>query len=410
MQDDGGRVASLPVKKILMYSHDTFGLGHIRRTLAIARSLRKVPATVLILTGSPLVGRFKIPRRVDFVRIPGMIKVTNEEYLPLSMKLEATEVLEIRKNIILSAAQAFRPDFFIVDKAPLGLKREVVDTLHWMRDAIPFCTTILGLRDIMDEAQATIEDWQSKGIYEAMEALYDEIWVYGDQSLYDSVKEYRIPEITARKVIFTGYIPRHVPSTLEVKQMRRELGLNEDHQMVLMTTGGGGDGYPVVNTFLKAFEEHEPPHTMRAVIVTGPFLSPTHFREVARRCECLGFKLFRFHRFMESLIGAADVVVSMGGYNTVCEIISQKKPFLIIPRTVPRQEQLIRAEVLCRRGFCEYLHPEHLSPLAVYQKVMQLLTNGTGISAKASEFPFTALEVIRARVSENDKGARVQWA
>lgn len=393
-----------------MYSHDTFGLGHIRRTLAIARSLRKVPATVLILTGSPLVGRFKIPRRVDFVRIPGMIKVTNEEYLPLSMKLEATEVLEIRKNIILSAAQAFRPDFFIVDKAPLGLKREVVDTLHWIRDALPFCTTILGLRDIMDEAQATIEDWQSKGIYEAMEALYDEIWVYGDRSLYDAVREYRIPELTARKVIFTGYIPRHVPSALEVKQMRRELGLNENHQMVLMTTGGGGDGYPVVNTFLRAFEEHEPPQTMKAVMVTGPFLCPTHFKEVARRCESLGFKLFRFHRFMESLIGAADVVVSMGGYNTVCEIISQKKPFLIIPRTVPRQEQLIRAEVLCRRGFCEYLHPEHLSPTAVYQKVIQLLTNGTGISAKASEFPFTALEVIRARVSECDKGARVQWA
>ncbi|MGQ9484923.1 MAG: glycosyltransferase family protein [Desulfosoma sp.] len=403
-------MASLPVKKILMYSHDTFGLGHIRRTLAIARSLRKVPATVLILTGSPLVGRFKIPRRVDFVRIPGMIKMTNEEYLPLSMKLEATEVLEIRKSIILSTAQAFGPDFFIVDKAPLGLKREVVDTLHWMRRSLPSCTTILGLRDIMDGAQATIEDWESKGIYGAMEALYDEIWVYGDQSFYDPVREYRIPEPIARKITFTGYIPRHVPSASEVKQMRRELGMEDHYKMVLMTTGGGGDGYPVVNTFLKAFEENAAPSAMKAVIVTGPFLSPMHFKEVAKRCEALGFQLFRFHRFMEGLIGAADVIVSMGGYNTVCEIISQRKPFLIIPRTVPREEQLIRAEVLCRRGFCEYLHPERLSPTAVYQKVATLLANGTGMAAKALEFPFTALEVIRARVSECHKGAQVQWA
>lgn len=110
--------------KILIYSHDTYGLGHIRRCLAIARSLRNCPANVLILTGSILAGRFKIPSRIDFVRIPGMIKVTNEEYMPLSMKLDAAEVLEIRKRIILATAMAFQPDFFIVDKAPLGLKRK----------------------------------------------------------------------------------------------------------------------------------------------------------------------------------------------------------------------------------------------------------------------------------------------
>jgi len=403
-------VASSAVKKILMYSHDTFGLGHIRRSLAIARALRKVPATVLILTGSPLVGRFKIPRRVDFVRIPGMMKVTNEEYLPLSMKLEATEVVEIRKSIILSTAQAFCPDFFIVDKAPLGLKREVVETLHWMRDRLPTCTTILGLRDIMDGARATIEDWEAKGIYGAMDVLYDEIWVYGDPSFYDPITEYRIPEGIARKVIFTGYIPRHVPSAVDVKSVRHELGLGPEEKMVLMTTGGGGDGYPVVNTFLKAFEEHRAPPSVRVVIVTGPFLSPTHFKDVERRCASLGFHLFRFHRFMERLIGAADVIVSMGGYNTVCEIISQRKPFLIIPRTVPREEQLIRAEVLCRRGFCEYLPPERLSAEAVYRKVEHLLENGTEVASKAGDFPFTALDVIRSRILENRQGARVQWA
>ncbi len=407
--DGGGRVASIPVKKILMYSHDTFGLGHIRRTLAIARALRKVPATVLILTGSPLVGRFKIPRRVDFVRIPGMIKVTNEEYLPLSMKLEATEVLEIRKSIILSTARAFSPDFFIVDKAPLGLKREVVETLHWLREGLPWCTTILGLRDIMDGAQATIEEWETKGIYGAMEALYDEIWVYGDRTFYDPVREYRIPESLARKITFTGYIPRHVPSPSDVNAVRRELGLSSGEKMVLMTAGGGGDGYPVVNTFLKAFEENTPPPSIRVVIVTGPFLSPTHFREVERRCAILGFHLFRFHRFMERLIGAADVIVSMGGYNTVCEIISQRKPFLIIPRSVPREEQLIRAEVLCRRGFCEYLPPDRLSAAAVYRKVCQLLENGVEISSKAQEFPFTALDVIRSRILESSRGAQLPW-
>lgn len=398
-------VALPPITKILMYSHDTFGLGHIRRTLAIARSLRKAPATVLILTGSPLVGRFNIPRRVDFVRIPGMIKVTNEQYLPLSMKLEATEVLEIRKSIILSTAQAFCPDLFVVDKAPLGLKREVVDTLLWIRESHPRCRSILGLRDIMDSASSTIEDWESKGIYEAMESLYDEIWVYGHRDFYDPVKEYGIPEPAARKVTFTGYIPRHVPTEADVAAVRKELSLEAHHKMVLMTTGGGGDGYPVVNTFLKAFETHTVPDGMRAVIVTGPFLSAGHYKDVKRRCEAIGFTILRFHRFMEGLIGAADVVVSMGGYNTVCEIISQRKPFLIIPRTVPREEQLIRAQVLCSKGYCEYLHPDQLTPEAVFQKVMHLLNNGREMSRRAERFPFTALDVIRQRVLENWKEA-----
>ena len=325
--------------KVLMYSHDTYGLGHIRRSLAIARSLRKSPADILILTGSHLVGRFNIPRRVDFVRIPGMIKVTNEQYLPQSMKLEATEVLEIRKSIISATAQVFRPDFFIVDKAPLGLKREVVETLQWLKSDFPSCQSILGLRDVMDSAAATIEDWTSKGIYDAMERLYDEIWVYGCQEFYDHIKEYQIPAQVASKIHFTGYIPRHVPPPEETRRIRRELSIADHERLILITTGGGGDGHPVVETFLAAFDPAHGgiPQGTRAVVVTGPFISPKHYQQVVKRCKELGFITLKFHRFLEGLIGAAQVVVSMGGYNTVCEIVSQRKPFLIVPRRVPRE-------------------------------------------------------------------------
>ena len=107
---------------IVMYSHDTYGLGHIRRTMAIASQLRHLDTNVLILTGSPLAGRFSFPERVDFVRIPGMIKKTNQEYLPMSIKINAGHALDIRKKIIIAAVKAFQPNLFIVDKEPLGLK------------------------------------------------------------------------------------------------------------------------------------------------------------------------------------------------------------------------------------------------------------------------------------------------
>lgn len=394
--------------KILMYSHDTYGLGHIRRCLAIALSLRRCPANILIITGSLLAGRFKIPGRIDFIRIPGMIKVTNEEYLPLSIKIGATEVLEIRKKIILATAKAFKPDFFIVDKAPLGLKREVVETLNWLKSDYPCCTSILGLRDIMDGAAPTVREWRAKGIYEAMDHLYDEIWVYGCRDLYDPITEYRIPPYIASKLHFTGYIPRQVPSTEEVQSLRKSFGIADDERLILVTTGGGGDGQPVVSAFLSAFDPKLGgiPTKTRLVVVTGPFVSKVDYEEISRRCETQGITVFKFYRCMERLIGAAQAVVSMGGYNTVCEVVSQRKPFLIVPRAVPREEQLIRAQVLCRAGYCKYIDPRELTPESLRREVLSLVDNGSTYHHKMISFPFSALDVIRSRIQAHARENR----
>ena len=145
-----------------MYSHDTYGLGHIRRTMAIAGSLRDAKINILILTGSPIPGRFSFPEQIDFVRIPGMIKKTNEEYLPLSIKINPRHALDIRKNIITATCKAFQPHLFIVDKEPLGLKKEILPTLQWLRRSHPNSKTVLGLRDIMDDAQTVRRDWEKK--------------------------------------------------------------------------------------------------------------------------------------------------------------------------------------------------------------------------------------------------------
>jgi len=151
---------------ILMYSHDTYGLGHIRRSMAIASHLLGPRVNILILTGSPIAGRFSFPEQIDFVRIPGMIKRTNEEYLPLSIKINARHALDIRKNIITATVKTFQPQLFIVDKEPLGLKREVLPALQWLRRNRPGTRTILGLRDIMDDAPTTRREWQDKGVYQ----------------------------------------------------------------------------------------------------------------------------------------------------------------------------------------------------------------------------------------------------
>ena len=385
---------------ILMYSHDTYGLGHIRRTLAIASQLRAPNVNILILTGSPIVGRFAFPPQIDFVRVPGMIKMTNEEYLPLSIKINARHALNIRQNIITSTAKAFQPHLFIVDKAPLGLKREILPTLKWINRCHPHARTILGLRDIMDDAESTQRDWEEKGVYDVLEQFYSEIWVYGKQEFYDPIAEYNIPEQTSRKMIFTGYIPRTIPKSGEIREARREQRLNPGEKLVVVTTGGGGDGYAHVDTFLTMLEGWGESPPFRSVIVNGPFMPKKLRMDIFARSKALQIRCYRFYRRMERLIGAADVVVSMGGYNTVCEILSQGKASLIIPREKPRLEQLIRAQVLHQRSLADFIPWQQLNPSLLRDKLLALLENPKPYHRAIKKFEFTGLEVMRQRLAE----------
>lgn len=402
--------------KILMYSHDTYGLGHIRRTLAIASQLRRPNVNILILTGSPIAGRFDFPEQVDFVRIPGMIKKSNDLYLPHSIRIEAQEAMSIRQSLIKATAKAFEPDLFIVDKAPLGLKREVIPALKWLRNTNEVsCRTVLGLRDIMDDARSTIEDWRSKRVYDALEKYYSEIWVYGHREMYDPIREYEIPESISQKMVFTGYLPRK--PLIDGKDLPKEPGGNgmstcgngsngkevAKEKRVLVTTGGGGDGYKLMDVYLRMLETW--PAEYRSVVVTGPFMPTPERRDIAARAKKLGVRYYHFCRQMEQLMASADLVVSMGGYNTVCEILSQRKVSLIVPRETPRLEQLIRAQVLKIKGLADYLAWQELTPDRLRGKIEMLLADPQPYVEAVRSFRFTGLEVMRQRLAAFQAGA-----
>lgn len=384
---------------ILMYSHDTYGLGHIRRTMAIATQLRAPNINILILTGSPIVGRFRFPEQIDFVRIPGMIKKTNEEYMPLSIKINASHALDIRKNIITATAKTFQPHLFIVDKEPLGLKKEVMPTLQWLQRCQRGSRSILGLRDVMDDRETIRSDWQKKGVYEILEKLYSEIWVYGNRELYDPIEEYAIPESISRKMYFTGYIPRQIPTENAVQKLRKEQGLKNGEKLVVVTTGGGGDGYVVMDAYLSMLENETQPLMFKNILITGPFMPKQERKKIFKRAKKLGIRTFHFYRNMEKLLAAADIVVSMGGYNTLCELLSIGKPSLIIPRDTPRQEQLIRARILHRQGLVDYIPLSRCTAQAMREKILALMEKPNIYRDANARFKMTGIEVMRKRLS-----------
>jgi predicted glycosyltransferase len=323
--------------RILVYSHDTFGLGHLRRCRAIAHALveRYKGLSVLILSGSPIIGSFDFRARVDFVRVPGVIKLHNGEYTSLALHIDLEQTLAIRESIIQHTAKSFAPDMLLVDKEPLGLKGEVLPTLAMLKERGTTC--ILGLRDVLDDPQMLQREWDRKNVVPALERYYDEIWIYGLPQIADPLSGIGLSADVRRRMVYTGYLPRSIPQSTEIVSDHVI-----DEPYVLVTTGGGGDGAGLVDWVLRAYERcADLPY--RAVVVLGPFMQPALQKEFLERVACLpNVEALTFDTHLEVLMERAAGVVAMGGYNTFCEILSLDKPAVIVPRTRPRQEQFIR--------------------------------------------------------------------
>jgi predicted glycosyltransferase len=326
-------------KRVLIYSHDSFGLGHLRRCRAIAHSLVDAdPAlSVLILSGSPIIGSFDFRSRVDFVRVPGVIKLRNGEYVSLNLHIDIEETLAMRSSIIRHTADIFDPDMLIVDKEPLGLRGEVRDTLELLQ--CRRATVILGLRDVMDDPEALESEWERKHALPALAEYYDEIWVYGLPQICDPLAGLNLPASVRGKMVYTGYLRR----TANDAVLPPELQPIIEKPFLLVTPGGGGDGDELVDLVLAAYEQN-PDIPLPALIVFGPFMAPEQRVGFAARAARLHkVHAITFSARLEALIARATGVVAMGGYNTFCEILSFDKPALIMPRTAPRLEQHIRA-------------------------------------------------------------------
>ena len=358
-------------KRVLIYSHDSFGLGHLRRCRAIAHSLVEGDnsLSVLILSGSPIIGSFDFRSRVDFVRIPGVIKLRNGEYVSLNLHIDIEETLAMRSSIIRHTADIFDPDILIVDKEPLGLRGEARPTLDLLRArGTPL---VLGLRDVMDDPSALESEWERKNAIPALSEYYNEIWVYGLPQICDPLAGIDLPKSVRRRIVYTGYLRRHIPTAAAASP---EMPGFDENGFLLVTPGGGGDGDGLIDWVLAAYE-HDSDRLPPALVVFGPFMVPERQAAfTARAAQLDRVRTITFEARLEHLMARARGVVAMGGYNTFCEILSFDKPALIVPRTTPRLEQFIRAQRAAELGLAAMLPDEYGHDPAVMAAALLQLT------------------------------------
>jgi predicted glycosyltransferase len=345
--------------RLLVYSHDAFGLGNIRRMLAICESLlQTIPdLSILLLSGSPMMQGFRIPKNLDYIKLPCLNRGTTGKIATKFLGMDADETVRLRSKLIRSAAMSFKPDIVLVDKKPYGIQNELMPMLNYLKAVQPETKLVLLLRDILDAPEVTIAEWQQCGFEQTVEEFYDRLLIVGTPEVFDFCKAYQLPPNIAYKARYCGYLGRP-PGYRSVAEVHRELGLAAGDRLVVVTPGGGEDGYPMVNAFLQGL-----PTEFKSLVICGPEMPKSQTQALYKAAADLPTVTMReFSDDLMSYLATAHVVVSMGGYNTICEVLSAGKRAVVIPRVKPSQEQILRTTCMEKFGFLSVIEPDQLTP------------------------------------------------
>ena len=344
--------------RVVLYSHDSQGLGHTRRNLALAHALvRHLPAltghrvTGMLLTGVDTAPSHGRPEGFDWVVLPGIRKAP-AGYAPRHLGVGMAQLTSLRSGMLDAALSGFEPHLVVVDRHPWGVDRELLEPLLRLRAERPGTVVVLGLREVLDAPEAAAREWAALGDLGLVRRVYDQVWVYGDPAVHDPVATGEVPAGLADLVRHTGYLATGRASG------RRTSGA--DRPYVLTTAGGGSDGFALTLAAARA----RVPRGYRHVVVTGPQMPAGHVERV-RAAAAPGTLVLPSVPDALAEVVEASAVVSMGGYNSVAEILTTNTPALVVPRERPRLEQLIRARSLEAHGAVDVLTADALSSAAI---------------------------------------------
>ena len=360
--------------RVMMYSHDGFGLGHLRRNANIAsRFVREVPgASVLMLVGSPAGAFFELPPAVDVLKLPFdplILKARRRTYTwrPRNPHIAPKDAREIRALLIGRAAELFRPRIFLVDHVPTGVWGELLPVLQMFRSMATPPKVILGLRDILDAPEVVREAWRRDGLYQAIDEYYDKVLIYGCDEVYDTASRYGLDGLVSEKLDYCGYVCSEGPR--QGKEPTRKL-LEVEHEKLVVVTGGAGyDAYPMMAACMKALRLLGIEHWLKAIFLTGPLMEQQLSMELHREADGLPVQVMNCVPNCLDYLNAADLVVTMGGYNSVIESVGLRKRTLVIPRKGPSAEQKMRAKTFADLGLVQWIDLEEATPSGLAQAI-----------------------------------------
>ena len=367
--------------RIAIYSQDGFGLGHMQRTASIAWEIYRLrpEASILTFSDSQLGQFFPISPYHDYIKLPSIAKDSPGNWKATHLRMSFPEILQLRKEIIRNVLLNYAPDVFLVDHMPHGAMGELLPALEAIDQAGFPTQNVLGLRDILDSPDVTIDRWQVEGAYDVIERFYARILVFGMQDVYDVTEKYQLPENAKKKLFYCGYVANldHERNAYSIRA-RYLAGNSPETRLIAVMAGGGADAYPMMSTLIEALPMVLADQPCSVAVITGPFMPVELIADLERRAGPLPIQMLEAVTDSISYISAADLVIAMAGYNTSVEILRIKTPAILVPRAGPSAEQRTRARLFSERHWVDMLDPDELTPENLAQCISSHLKHPNG--------------------------------
>ena len=322
-----------PSRRYVFFSHDGYGVGHVRRNALIADEIlsQDPEADITLVTGVRRLPAWAVDPRISVVLIPPLVKGPAGLYGNDTLSFEETVIR--RSQVFAGVLARVEPHVVVVDRHPFGIGGELRSALLAQRER--GTTLVLGLRDILDDPSTVKREMAGAG-WDDVGAIFDEILVYGAADFCDHQLEYGLP---FDRPTYCGWVVETPPAA-----RRRD-------RFVTVAAGGGGDGDRVFRLGVAVLEARP---RWRGVLAAGPYADVQDLATVVAASPASGrARLVEDAAGCPELFARSAAAIQMAGYNSTFEALAAGLRPILVPRCQPRREQLIRAERLAERGLAD---------------------------------------------------------
>jgi len=347
--------------RVLIYCQHVLGMGHLIRSMAIARALKN--CTVVFVNGGESISGIEIPSWVTIVNLPPI--TSDSEFQRLNIHSESTtleQVQRARKNRLLELFRQVRPDVVIIELFPFGRKRfafELLPLLAHIRLSAPSTKVVCSLRDILvtKPDQVRHEDW----VVSLMNRYFDLLLIHSDPTFQTLDETFSRCQDLRCGVQYTGFVTQD-SDVLTDCQPTYDPSASDGIPLILASIGGGRVGYELLEGTVRASALLTTPH--RLAVFTGPYMPDQQYETLCRLAsQQPHIEVQRFTPSFQALMQQAALSISMAGYNTCMNLLKTGTRALVLPFTGHKNdEQTIRAKKLEQRGLLTVLEPEDLNP------------------------------------------------
>jgi predicted glycosyltransferase len=344
--------------KIIQYSQNVLGVGHLFRSLEISRAL-SAHEVILVTGGTPV--KTELPMHVREFCLP-ILQMDDafKGLLTTEKDMTLDQVKEARQKKLLALFEEERPDLFLVELFPFGRRMfrfeldPVVKALR-EKESAP-CAIICSVRDILVEKKDHVR--HEAKVVKTLNRYFDQVLVHADPDLVEIRETFGPFDDISIPVEYTGYIAAQ-SSAAAGQRLRKQMNMDDGETLIVASAGGGNVGVPLLAAVIRAFGQLKRGNC-RLQVFTGPFMDPRDFDDLKKMAPAK-VQVDRFTADFGSFLAAADLSVSMGGYNTTMNILAARVPALLWPFSRNR-EQGLRARRLADRGLLTVLQDSDLQP------------------------------------------------